>query len=171
VESAWKFKKRLASNEVQQERPTATIEEENTQTSITEEEENQTKQNDENKFKKIEKTQKKKQENNEINMNQKDTVNRYVDRSLIMFDQQMNEELDIYKIRTQNKHKIIFGQLNVNSLRNKFTVLSQIIKNTDVFLVSETKLDQSFPTAQFEIPGFATPYRLDSMYTMIFLQN
>jgi len=94
-------------------------------------------------------------------MNQKDTVNRYVDRSLIMFDQQMNEELDIYKIRTQNKHKIIFGQLNVNSLRNKFTVLSQIIKNTDVFLVSETKLDQSFPTAQFEIPGFATPYRLD----------
>ena len=93
-------------------------------------------------------------------MNQDDTVNRYVDRSP-MFDQQNNEELDIYKIRKQNRHKIIFGQLNVNSLRNKFTVLSQIIKNTDVFLVSETKLDQSFPTTQFEIPGFATPYRLD----------
>ena len=28
-------------------------------------------------------------------------------------------------------------------------------------MVSETKLDQSFPTAQFEIPGFATPYRLE----------
>jgi len=89
-----------------------------------------------------------------------DTVNRYVDRSL-MFDQHNNKESDIYKIRTQNKNKIIFGQLNVNSLRKKFTVLSQIIKNTDVFLVLETKLDKSFPTMQFEIPGFASPYRLD----------
>jgi len=50
-----------------------------------------------------------------------------------MFDQHSNKESDIYKINTHNYiiHKIIFGQLNVSSLRNKFTVLSQIIKNTD----------------------------------------
>ena len=27
--------------------------------------------------------------------------------------------------------------------------------------VSETKLDSSFPTAQFNLPGFRTPYRKD----------
>ena len=37
----------------------------------------------------------------------------------------------------------------MNSVRNKFQFLaSQIINNVDVLLVSETKLDYSFPTAQ-----------------------
>ena len=34
-------------------------------------------------------------------------------------------------------------------------------KNIDIFLISETKLDDSFPSAQFEIEGFITPYRYD----------
>ena len=66
------------------------------------------------------------------------------------------------KIRTKYKHKIIFGQLNINSLRNKFPLLSEIIsENIDIFLVTETKIDKSFPTNQFRIPGFSMPYRLD----------
>ena len=42
------------------------------------------------------------------------------------------------------------------------------------FLVSETKLEQSFPTAQFEIPGFATPYRLDRdkhVHNVLYVHN
>ena len=30
-----------------------------------------------------------------------------------------------------------------------------------MFLISETKLDDSFPTAQFLIEGFGTPFRQD----------
>ena len=37
----------------------------------------------------------------------------------------------------------------------------QIKGNIDVVLVSETKIDDSFPTGDFLIDGFSTPYRLD----------
>ena len=55
------------------------------------------------------------------------------------------------------------AQLNVNSLRNKFGFLSsQITKYVDILLLSETKLDDSFSTAQFLLNGFCNPYRLDN---------
>ena len=34
-------------------------------------------------------------------------------------------------------------------------------KNIDIFLISETKLDNTCPSAQFKIVGFTTPYRYD----------
>ena len=33
--------------------------------------------------------------------------------------------------------------------------------NIDVLIVSETKIDDSFPNGNFLIDGFSTPYRLD----------
>ena len=45
-----------------------------------------------------------------------------------------------------NVNKLVFGQLNVNLLRNNFNMLSELIKGfVDVFMISETKLDDSFP--------------------------
>ena len=42
--------------------------------------------------------------------------------------------------------KIIVAHLNVNSIRNKFDALSFIICiNIDIILISETKLNDSFP--------------------------
>ena len=65
-------------------------------------------------------------------------------------------------LRRKNKNHPIIAQLNVNSLRNKFVFLSShITKYVDVLLLSETKLDDSFPTAQFLLNGFCKPYRLD----------
>ena len=65
-------------------------------------------------------------------------------------------------IRRKNINRLIFAQLNINSLRNKFESLQHIInKNTDVLLISETKIDSSFPSAQFHLEGYATPCRLD----------
>ena len=65
-------------------------------------------------------------------------------------------------IRRRNINRLIFAQLNINSLRNKFESLQHIInKNIDVLLISETKIDSSFPSAQFHLEGYATPYRLD----------
>ena len=65
-------------------------------------------------------------------------------------------------IRRRNINRLIFAQLNINSLRNKFESLQHMIhKNIDVLLISETKIDSSFPSAQFHLEGYGTPYRLD----------
>ena len=60
----------------------------------------------------------------------------------------------------------MLGHLNINSVRNKFEDLTYIIDNNiDLLLISETKLDDSFPTAQFQMKGFSVPYRYDFFCT------
>ena len=55
-----------------------------------------------------------------------------------------------------------FRSANVNSIWNKFQAVKFIIDhNIDIFLVSEIKLDDSFPTTQFLIKGFSALYRFD----------
>ena len=64
---------------------------------------------------------------------------------------------DLENMRRKNINRLIFVQLNINSLRNKFESLQHIInKNIDVLLISETKIDSSFPSAQFHLEGYAT---------------
>ena len=48
------------------------------------------------------------------------------------------------------------GHLNINSIRNKFQPLSQILQNNvlDILFVQETKIDDSFPHAQFHVNGY-----------------
>ena len=47
-------------------------------------------------------------------------------------------------------------------MRNKLTVYKTIInRNIDIVSVAETKLDASFPSAQFTLEGYHAPYRLD----------
>ena len=65
-------------------------------------------------------------------------------------------------IRLNNVNNVIIGQLNINSIRNKFENLKLVIStNVDIFLVSETKINESFPENQFKITGYSRPYRLD----------
>ena len=48
-----------------------------------------------------------------------------------------------------NSNRLVIAQLNINSLRNKITSLSTMIKdNVDILI---TKIDSSFTTAQFHI--------------------
>ena len=50
---------------------------------------------------------------------------------------------------------IIFGQLNVNFHRNKVLSLKELLShNLDLLVINETKLDDSFPNAQFQINGY-----------------
>ena len=59
-------------------------------------------------------------------------------------------------------NKIIIGHLNINSIRNKCECLKYIMdKNVDILLISETKLDETFPAQQFHIEGFSPPNRRD----------
>ena len=58
-------------------------------------------------------------------------------------------------LRRKFTKNLLFGHLYVNSLRNKFEALEFLIKDKfDVSLVSETKLNSSFPEAQLKIPGY-----------------
>ena len=51
--------------------------------------------------------------------------------------------------------------MNINSIWNKFDDLCSIFKQKiDILLVSETKIDDTFPLAQFCVEGYSTPYRL-----------
>ena len=65
-------------------------------------------------------------------------------------------------LRKQNPNRLIISHLNVNSLRNKFVFLVPLVKgNIDILMLSETKLDSSFPHAQFSIEGYSKPYRVE----------
>ena len=63
-----------------------------------------------------------------------------------------NQMNALHEIRIKNASRLIIGHLNINSLRNKFEMLEEIIKDKiDIFLISETKLDSSFQSKQFVI--------------------
>ena len=69
---------------------------------------------------------------------------------------------DLHEIGLKNPNRLIFAHINMNSLSNKFEMLQELIgNNIDVLLISETKLDASFPSSQFILDGFTPPYRLD----------
>ena len=65
-------------------------------------------------------------------------------------------------LRSDNSENLIFAHININSIRNKFEFISTQVKgNIDVLMVSKTKIDDSFPVANFVIHAFSTPYPLD----------
>ena len=66
---------------------------------------------------------------------------------------------------------VIFGHLNINSLRNKFESLSDLIKGKfDIFLINETKLDASFPSNQLAMSGYKS-VRKDTIKRTIKIEN
>ena len=56
------------------------------------------------------------------------------------------------KQRLDNANNTVIGHLNINSFRNKFVFVEDIIKLFDSFLVS--KLDLTFLSNQFRINGY-----------------
>ena len=62
----------------------------------------------------------------------------------------------------KNIDRIILGHLNINFVEKQFDTLVPLVKDKlDIFLISETKIDQSFPPAQFTINGYHNPFRRD----------
>ena len=59
---------------------------------------------------------------------------------------------EIKKARIRNPNKIIIGNLNINSLPNKFEQLKDIVmQHIDILVLT----DDTFPTAQFLVNGFS----------------
>ena len=51
--------------------------------------------------------------------------------------------------------------MNINSTQNKFETLVSPVTSDNILMISETKIDESFPFSQFMIDGFSIPYRYD----------
>ena len=52
----------------------------------------------------------------------------------------------LYELRKSNPFRVIICHININSIRNKFEALKEMVKhNIDILLVSKTKLDDTFP--------------------------
>ena len=78
----------------------------------------------------------------------------FIGNEVIMISEKKAKET--YKIlrglRSKHPKNVFLGHLNVNSLRNKFESLNELIK--DIFLWSESKLDSSFSDSQFLVSGY-----------------
>ena len=74
----------------------------------------------------------------------------------------LHDMLVLKNLRVSYPNNIIIGHLNINSIRNKFEMLSlSVAQYVDILMLSETKLDSTFPSTQFLIYGFSVPHRLD----------
>ena len=62
-------------------------------------------------------------------------------------------------ISSLGSFRIIVGHNNINSVRNKFGSLVDLISaSLDVFVMSKIKIDETFPESQCIIEGFSEPY-------------
>ena len=110
-------------------------------------------------------------QNSNISLNATRNTTGNASSSSLLINSNNSEEKDsqsfLKDIRINNINRLIIGQLNINSLRNKFEQLSTMISgNIDMFVISETKLDETFPAAQFSLQGFCIHYRFDRNYAL-----
>ena len=57
---------------------------------------------------------------------------------------------------------VTIEHLNINSIRNKSSDVTYLIDNNlNVFIITKTKLDSSFPESQFLLEGMRKTYRLN----------
>ena len=64
--------------------------------------------------------------------------------------------------RIKHPKKVCLSHININSIRNKLDSLFEFSYGlVDFLAVSESKLNSSFPTGQFNLSGFRTPFRKD----------
>ena len=79
------------------------------------------------------------------------TVNNEQDPSLILKE-----------IEAKNENRIVVAHHNINYIYQNCEALKTLVdNNVDILMISETKIDESFPSKQFQIEGFSPPLRLD----------
>ena len=62
----------------------------------------------------------------------------------------------------QNPSNVIFSCFNITYVCSTFFELTNLVSElVEILIVAKTKLDTSFPTAQFSMLDFLKPFRLD----------
>ena len=75
--------------------------------------------------------------------------------------QNLDPYVSLQKIRYSNINRLIVEQLNIKSLKSKFEGITNLIKHIDILVLTETKLDETFPKNQFLIHGYSPPFHQD----------
>ena len=91
------------------------------------------------------------------NQNSAQGENEHVENGLSMLDIK-----SAVTLKKKHIHNPYITYLNINSLRNKIHDIRSMISemSPEVLTISETKLDASFPDAQFTIEGYQNPGNL-----------
>ena len=78
----------------------------------------------------------------------------------------INEETNEDILNILHKHssdRLMFVNLNINSINTKFDQMEFLMEGkVDILILTETKLDNSFPTNQFRIEGYL--FVIEKMY-------
>ena len=62
----------------------------------------------------------------------------------------------------KNNHRLVIGNLTINSISTKFDNLKLIIQGKiDMLVITESKADSTFPLNQFGMQRYSKPYRFD----------
>jgi hypothetical protein len=63
---------------------------------------------------------------------------------------------NLIQVRKKHPNKFISSYLNINSLRYKFCSIKELLSRNivDMLIIAETKLDESFPVAQFRVNNY-----------------
>ena len=65
-------------------------------------------------------------------------------------------------------HKIVVGQININSIRNKLDHLIEAVSgNISILLITETKIDSTFPVNQFYLNSYNFPTEMTVILTVV----
>ena len=100
-----------------------------------------------------------------IFLNLKEVCINNTDNNSIVSETELCVLDQLREIRLRNPKKVTMGHLNINSIPNKFDGIMEIVENhLDIFLISETKIDDSFPIAQFCFNGYSKPHRKDRAF-------
>ena len=95
-----------------------------------------------------------------LNSERESRVLESLDRNLSRKNNFTRPKEELNNLRLKYPNRLICPHLNINSVWNKFDLLSDIIKNNiDILMISETKLDSSFPNGQFQIHGYSEPWQ------------
>ena len=70
--------------------------------------------------------------------------------------------LVLENLTLKNNHRLVIGNLNINSISTKFDNLKLIIQGKiDMLVITEIKTDSTFPLNQFGMQRYSKPYRFD----------
>ena len=68
----------------------------------------------------------------------------------------------LFNIRKHHSNKAVMAHININSLSNKFDMITNsVTEYIDILMISETKLDNTFLHALYHLKDFSNQYRLE----------
>ena len=80
----------------------------------------------------------------------------FISRNVKYYDINSSDpRLVLENLKLKNNHRLVIGNLNINSISNKFDNLKLIIQGkSDILIIAETKTDSTFSLNQFAIQDF-----------------